>query len=179
MQAGGGLVSRNVGLAVTGIAIASLLYRFTAEHGAGLAIALFGFLLDSVWIKSRWMMTVPLVTLGSHGHALLLAPYWLLGLWFAFVAFCFYGLRHWSLSLRTSALTGAVVGVLSYMAGEPLGVLLLPDAALAPVDRAVTLLALAAEWAVLFPLLVVLVRRKQQAKKIRQETLPDSRDEKK
>jgi hypothetical protein len=80
------------------------------------------------------------------------APAWLLLLWFGFCATLRQSLRFFATHLGLSTLLGAVVGSLTYLLASVLG------AVVFPLSSVVTVLMLAAIWAVLFPFLLWLSR---------------------
>ncbi|WP_088332136.1 DUF2878 domain-containing protein [Lacimicrobium sp. SS2-24] len=83
----------------------------------------------------------------------LLIPFWLMGLWVAFVATLRHGMAFFLPRPYLAATAGAIAGPLSYYAGHRLGAV---DFGLPLLH---TLMLLSALWAILFPLFVSITNR--------------------
>lgn len=135
------------------------------------AMAVFGFLIDSLWITRGLIEARP--TYGISG-IFTLAPPWLFAIWISFAATCLTTVSHDSnrlfrtprskiLTIAAMALLGAVGGPLSYMVGAPLKVLTFAE----PKSTAIALIAF--EWSIMFPVVLIAAwfALTQKTKKIR------------
>jgi hypothetical protein len=130
--------------------------RNTQARRLMLALVVVGYVIDSLWVTAGYMQTRPVFDLASP---IKLAPPWLFAIWISFAAISIFSVSLESKSLFATpskkfatlfALTalGAIGGPLSYMVGEPLGVLILQN-------RPTSTVLLSIEWAIMFPLILV------------------------
>lgn len=81
-----------------------------------------------------------------------LAPYWIVGMWVLFATTINVGLRWLHRHIAIAAIAGAIGGPLSFIAGETVG-------AVTFTEPRISLLVIAAGWALLLPLLVRVAAR--------------------
>jgi len=110
-----------------------------------LAVALVGGAWVSLLVALGWLV-YPSGTLIENT-----APYWLVALWVAFATTFNVSLRWFKQHLFLAATFGAIGGPLAYLAGERLGGVVFTS-----YPHGIT--ALAAGWAILLPLLLVIAR---------------------
>ncbi len=121
-----------------------------------MALVVFGFAVDSISISLGLIETAPTYQLMKN---LSVGPAWLFAIWISFAAMCIISVspdsrKLFSTSLKRAAtlfvlvLSGAIGGPLSYMVGEPLGVMTLPM-------RPNSIIVLGIQWALLFPAFLV------------------------
>lgn len=116
---------------------------WTRELRLVLAAVAIGWPWESVLVHAGWLVY-------PDGGSV--APYWMAGLW-ALLAIQLNVLFVWLRAhMPLAVLTGAVAGPLSFRAGAALGAVHFPDTVTA-------LTVLAAGWAVLLPLMLLLARR--------------------
>lgn len=119
-------------------------------------LALLGYTIDSIWVTMGYIATKPTIEVAN---GLMLAPPWLFAIWISFAAICMTSVSLESKSLFNARIkafatlaaliaAGAIGGPLSYMVGEPIGVLTLRH-------RPLSTALLAIEWAIMFPVLLV------------------------
>ncbi len=80
------------------------------------------------------------------------APYWIVAMWILFATTINVGMRWLRRSVVLAAVAGAVGGPLSFVAGERMGAVAFPEPVL-------TLIVIAAGWAVLLPAVVHIARQ--------------------
>ncbi len=137
------------GLIVTAAAVAYHL-RTSAKPGAEAALigaaAIMGAVWDSGLVAAGWLVYPSGMLIDGT------APYWIVALWIAFATTLNVSLRWLKGRLVLAAALGAIAGPLAYFGGAKLG-------GVTFVDPAAGLTALAAGWAVMMPLLMVLSNR--------------------
>ena len=109
-------------------------------------IVLIGGLWDSFLVTTGWLQYPNGIFIDS------VAPYWILSLWVSFAITLNVSLAWFKQRLWLASLFGGIGGPLAFFAGQRLGAVEFPNAAVA-------LIALAAGWTLLMPLIVLLARR--------------------
>jgi len=137
-----------LGPAVCVVLLLAMLWA-APRRGAFLALLAAGGLIGGAW--DTLLSALGLFHFDSARHAPLL-PLWMLALWVIFASTCNASLRWLQGRMLLAAALAAVAAPLSYLAGQRLGALAMPQPAL----------ALGAEglgWALILPLLLYLARR--------------------
>ncbi|MEO6928960.1 MAG: DUF2878 domain-containing protein [Casimicrobiaceae bacterium] len=129
-----------VALAVMGVHVA-LARRPRSEFALLLAAASIGAVWDSLLAASGWLRYPNGVLLAGT------APYWIVALWALFATTLNVSLAWLKRRMWVAALFGAIGGPLSFLGGARLGALVFDN-------QAAALVALAAGWALLTPLLL-------------------------
>jgi hypothetical protein len=138
-----------IGPVVVGAALA-LHFARAARPTAELRLALGALAIGLAWDGA--LLHLGLLRFAAPGPIESLPPPWMLALWPLFASTLNVSLRWLHVRPLAAAVLGAISGPLSYWGGARLGALQLPD----PI---VALALLAAGWAVITPLLLVLARR--------------------
>jgi len=142
-----------VGPVVVLVIVTSHLATVTARGAeTGLILAALG--IGAVWEN---LLTVGHLVSYAEGQILgVLAPVWIVAMWGLLATTLNVSLRWLQGRVVLSALFGAIGGPMAFLAGERLGAVGFPN-------RSTAILALALGWAFLFPLLMQLARRLEQA----------------
>lgn len=145
-----------LGLLVVGLIVA--LHVRSADHPSHELQLLFlclglGLVFDSLLVSSGWV-TYPS---GMMFHGI--APYWILAMWALFSTTLNLSMDWLKGSLLLASVMGAVIGPLSYLAGQRLGAIEL-------LDPGSSLTALAFIWALAMPILTYAARRLGDKRKL-------------
>jgi len=106
--------------------------------------------IGTVW--DSLLVSLGLMRYPSGNFAPGLAPHWIIAMWALFATTLNVSMGWMKGRLVVAAVLGAIGGPLSYLAGQRLGAVEMPDASLA-------LLAQAAGWAVMMPVLTLIAAR--------------------
>ena len=120
--------------------------RFKAELTLVIACGLIGTVFDSLLVISGW------VQYPSGMFATMVAPYWIIGMWFLFATTLNLSMGWMKGRPLLAAVLGLVSGPLTYVAGHKLG-------GIEFANQPYALAALGIGWAVMMPLLMKLAER--------------------
>jgi hypothetical protein len=135
----------------TVVAVVVAVHLFRAENVEKEAqLLLFAALLGLGWESLLVSFGLVQYSIGSAFPGV--APYWIVGMWVLFATTINVGLRWLHKHIAIAAIAGAFGGPLSFIAGEKVGAVSFPD-------PQVSLLVIAAGWALLLPLLVRIAAR--------------------
>ena len=137
------------GATVVAIVVAVHLFR-TANVEKEFQLLLFAALLGLGW--ESLLVSLGLVQYSTGSAFPGLAPYWIVGMWVLFATTINVGLKWLHKNIAVAAIAGAIGGPLSFIAGEKAGAVSFPNPQL-------SLLVIAAGWALLLPLLVRVAAR--------------------
>jgi hypothetical protein len=139
------------GAAVVTVVVVIHLLR-TADVGNEMRLLLFAALLGFGWESLLVSLDLVRYSIGSPVPGT--APYWIVCMWILFATTINFGMRWLHKHVAVAAIAGAIGGPLSFVAGEKVGAVSFPEPQL-------SLLVIAAGWAVLLPLLVRVAARRQ------------------
>jgi len=137
------------GATVVAVVVAVHLAR-SADVAQETRLLLFAALLGLGWESLLVSMGLVQYSTGSAFPGL--APYWIVGMWVLFATTINVGMRWLHKHVAVAAIAGAIGGPLSFAAGEKVGAVSFPNPQM-------SLLAIAAGWALLLPLLVRVAAR--------------------